>query len=362
MFRKFSSMIRHTSHVTTILFVVGFVIDMIILPDIDHPLTRYIGLAHLTVVAILIMFREWVVSRNTASKLEQKLYSLSSFGISFSSGAALSFICVYAFRSAALSVSWPLFLILAVCIIANEFVSTHGFRLALDVGILLIASLFFAIFNIPVLLKVQNDVTFLISTAVTVVFSIVYVYLLQFTSESAKEETPKIFALALGIPMFVGMLYILNVIPAVPLSLNHAGVYHSVIRTSEGAFIVYAEKEDGIFLRRLIPFRTLVYHMTSTDSGVYFFSAVHAPAEITAPLSHVWEEYDEKKKQWVERSVISFGLEGGRADGYRAYSFKESIDEGLWRVSVKVDTKRVVGRYTFFVERKESVILEKDSL
>lgn len=362
MVRIFSLLRKYTSHVTTILFVVGFVIDMIILPDIDHPLTRYIGLAHLSLVAVLILFREWIVSRNTASKIEQKLYSLSSFGISFSSGAALSFICVYAFRSAAFSVSWPLFLILGLCIVANEFVNTHGFRLALDVGILLIASLFFAIFNVPVLLKVQNDVTFLISTGISLVTSLFYVYVLQFTSESAKEEASRIFALALGVPMFVGMLYILNVIPAVPLSLSHAGVYHSVLRSSDGAFIVYKEKEDTSFIAKFMVFRTPTYHITSADKGVYFFSSVYAPADISAPLSHVWEQYDEKTKQWVERTVVPFGLEGGRKDGYRAYSFKESMEEGLWRVSVKVDAKRVVGRYTFIVGRKESVNLDRDSL
>jgi hypothetical protein len=162
--------------------------------------------------------------------------------------------------------------------------------------------------------------------------------------------------------MFVGMLYILNVIPAVPLSLSHAGVYHSVLRSSDGAFIVYKEKEDTSFIAKFMVFRTPTYHITSADKGVYFFSSVYAPADISAPLSHVWEQYDEKTKQWVERTVVPFGLEGGRKDGYRAYSFKESMEEGLWRVSVKVDAKRVVGRYTFIVERKESVNLDRDSL
>ncbi len=88
MVRRLSSLTKHTAHITTIIFIAGFIIDMIILPDIDHPITRYIGLAHLSVVASLIMFREWIVSRNTASEFEQKLYSVASFGISFSSGAA----------------------------------------------------------------------------------------------------------------------------------------------------------------------------------------------------------------------------------------------------------------------------------
>jgi hypothetical protein len=55
------------------------------------------------------------------------------------------------------------------------------------------------------------------------------VYLLRFTSESAEEEASRMYALSIGIPMFIGMLYFLNVIPAVPLSLANGGVYQSLL-------------------------------------------------------------------------------------------------------------------------------------
>lgn len=318
---------------------------MIILPDIDHPITRYIGMAHICVVALLIMFREWIVSRNTASDTEQKIYSLASFGIAFSSGAALSFICVYAIRSAALSVSWPLFVILLLCIVANEFVSNHTFRFTLDVGILLIATLFFIIFNIPVLLKIQNDSVFALSVAISIGVSLLYLYLLQFTSESAKYEASRTYALAFGIPMFVGMLYLLNVIPAVPLSLKESGVYHNVVRISGGDFFATQEEDTRI----LKNYRITVHHMLDTDDAVYFFSNIDTPADLTAPISHVWEYYDAQEKRWAASTKISFDIQGGREAGYRAYSKKENIEEGLWRVTVKIGDNRIIGREKFQV-------------
>lgn len=358
MVHRLSTVTKYTAHTTTILFIVGFIVDMIILPDIDHPITRYIGLAHICVVAFLIMFREWIVSRNTASDLEQKIYSLASFGISFSSGAALSFICVYSLRSAAFSVSWPLFILLLVAIIANEFVSTHHFRFSLDVGILLIAALFFAIFNIPLLLKTQNDFIFTLSILVSVCISFIYVYLLHFTSESARHEAPRAYALAIGIPMFVGMLYFLNVIPAVPLSLKSAGVYHTISRSADGEF--FATKEnDSRFLKE---YRTSLYHVSAEDARVYFFSNIDTPASLTAPVSHVWEKYDTATKKWIEVSKISFDIEGGREAGYRAYSQKDAITEGLWRVTVKIGDKRIIGREKFQIIKGDNVILEEIKL
>ena len=320
---------------------------MCVLPDIDDLFARLVGLTYLCIVALLIMFREWVVSRNTASSLEQKIYSFSTFVISYCSGSALSFVFVYTLRSGALSVSWPLFFMLVTCIITNEFVSTHSFRFNLDVGVLLIATLFYVVFNTPIILKVENNGIFLLSVVVSMAITLIYVYFLQFTSENAEAESSRSYALAIGIPMFVGMLYFLNAIPAVPLSLNQKGVYHYVVRNDDGSFDGRKETDTRMFAR----VRTPVYHMGDGETGGYFFSAVDAPAALTAPLSHEWERYDTGSKQWVTEAVIPFTLAGGRDNGYRAYSYKEGLTPGLWRVTVQVDTNRIIGRETFRVEK-----------
>ncbi len=349
MYKRLSSLTKHTAHLTTIIFLAGFLFDAFLLPDIEDPIARYVGFGYLFLIGLLIMFREWVVSRNTASEFEQKVYSFATFGISYFSGSALSFVFIFAIRSAQLSVSWPLFLILLLCIFANEFVSTHDFRFALDIGVLLTALLFFVIFNAPLWLKVQNDTTFALAVGITVLISVTYIYLLKFSSENALFQAPRGYALAVGIPMFVAMLYFLNVMPAVPLSLKDAGVYHNVIRNGEGDFIAQKERDD----RKWAKYRTPIYHLMPVDDGVFFFSAVNAPAELTAPISYVWEYYDNEKKKWFTSGVpISFTLEGGREDGYRAYSQKQNITEGLWRVTVKVGNKRVIGRVKFLVTRE----------
>lgn len=355
MVHRISFILKHMVHTTTILFVLGFIFDMIMLPDIDHVVTRYLGGAHLLIVASLIMFREWIVSRNTASESERKWYSFASFGIAFSSGAALSFVCVYALRAATLSVSWPLFVILFLCIIANEFVNTHGFRFSLDVGILLLATLFFIIFNTPVVLKVQNDWIFAVSLGVSVAISFVYIYLLQFSSESARYEVPRLYALAIGIPMFVGMLYFLNVIPAVPLSLKSAGVYHHIDHTDNGEFIALEEQDT----RLLSKYRTPVHHMIYSDDAVYFFSNIETPAELTAPISHIWEKYNEVSRVWETEAVVSFGITGGREEGYRAFSLKKNPNEGLWRVTVKIGGNRVIGREKFRIEKVNEILVKE---
>jgi len=357
---RFTKYLRNNlSHASTFIFLAGFIFDALMLPDIEHPFARYVVFSYLCIIAIAIMFREWLVSRNTASESEQKIYSVVTFCISYFSGSALSFVFIYAIRSAQLSVSWPLFLILLVCIFANEFVSTHDFRFTLDVGILLIATLFYIVFNVPLFLKVQNDITFGISIGLTVIIFLCYIFILKFSSENAYDNAGRGYALALGIPMFVAMLYFLNVLPAVPLSLTNAGVYHNMVRNVNGEFVAQKENDTRRFAKYLTP----IYHLTPYDNAVYFFSAVNAPAELTAPISYTWEFFDLKNNRWVSYDKpITFTLAGGREDGYRAYSQKENIIEGLWRVTVKVDNNRIIGRFKFQIVKSSGVELQEVKL
>lgn len=342
---KFKSIFNATfHHLSTVIFLFGFIFDAILLPQFDELIARLIGLTHICIVALFIYLREWVVARNTASAFEQKLFSLITFVISFSSGAALSFIFIYAVRSGEISASWPLFLMLLICMFANEFISTHNFRFSLDVGVLFIALLFYVIFNTPMILKVQSDFTFLLSLIVAAAVSLFYAHILKHSSYTASHEVSRSYALAVGIPMFVGMLYFLNMIPAVPLSLKEVDVYHSISREPSGDFVFSKEeKDDSLFSF----FKTETHHFVNSDDAVYFYSVIDAPAQLSAPISHVWERYDNDLNKWVEVTKVTFDILGGREDGYRSYSKKENIEEGLWRVSVKVGETRVVGRKKF---------------
>lgn len=334
-------------HASTLIFVFGFFFDSFLLPDLERWEAKLLGFSYLTLLALAIVLREWVVSRNTASKFEQKLYSTLTFGVAFFSGSAMSFIFIYAMRSAAFAVSWPLFVILLIIMVANEYISTHNYRFTLDIGVLFVGVVFYSIFNVPIALGQVNDVVFLVSVGVAVGVSLAYMWILKHASEAAEDETARGYALAMGIPLFVGMLYFLNVIPAVPLSLKGSGIYHKVERLENGEY-VGRQEIDGRFLAK---YRRDIYHLTNADDGIYFFSSVGAPAEVSAPITHVWEYYDKEKRTWVTTTTVSFGLTGGRGDGYRAYSKKENIFPGMWRVTVKVDDNRIVGRQRFYIER-----------
>lgn len=333
-------------HIATVFFFIGFIFDSVNLPSPEEPLAKYLGIFYLVTLGLFLLLREYVVSRNTASKMEQNMYSFLTLGISLLSGAILSFVFIYYFRSAEILVSWPLFLAFVLIIFINEFISSHSFRFMLDLGVLMVSLIFFLVFNIPLFIHEQNDTIFVISVCIATLISFAYLYILSFSSEQAKVFTHKAYALAVGIPIVVMFLYFSNLIPAVPLSLKKADVYHSVVKKENGEFTAIAEpsNEKGL----LSYFTRKEIHYTEGES-IYFFSSVSAPSVLEAPLSHVWEYYDENQKTWILSTVIPFPLIGGREGGFRAYSNKDNVFPGLWRVSVKVGDRRVVGRLRFEV-------------
>jgi hypothetical protein len=230
-------------------------------------------------------------------------------------------------------------------VLANELVSTHRLRLTLDVGILFVSAVFYFIFHLPVVLGKSNDAIFALSIGITVVVALGFSVVMRYVSETGEHEAARMHALAIGIPMFVGMMYYLNILPAVPLSLKERGVYYHIEREDGGRYRGTYELDD----RFLHSYRASTITVDPHDPAVYFFSAVDAPSALTAPLSHVWEYYDEQSHSWQEKLTVPFSIEGGRENGYRAYSVKENMIEGLWRITVKVDTNRVVGRERFYV-------------
>ena len=49
---------------------------------------------------------------------------------------------------------------------------------------------------------------------------------------------------------------------------------------------------------------------------------------------------------------IPIKISGGREGGYRAYSFKQRLDPGDWRVDVESQDGRIVGRVSVTVENQ----------
>jgi hypothetical protein len=347
---------KHLRHITTITFFTGFAFDMFLLPDVNDSLSRYIGFVYIFLMAVFIVLRIRLQDINKNSKLILNSITALTLGIAYLSGSALSFVFVYAFRSADLLVSWPLFIILFVCMLINELVSNIRWRLIVDISVFIVSLTFYTLFNLPFLLNKQNDLIFFLGLGLS--FSISFSFIKLITHVSKKINPITLHFISILIPSLIGGLYILNLMPAVPLSIKNSNVYHYVQKQSTDYYAL-KEVRDQSFLDK---FKYPVYYVNATNTTLYFFAAVRAPAALTAPISHVWEYYNSNTKSWETRNKLTFNIYGGRQDGYRAYSNINNAVPGKWRVTVKLDNNRIIGRYTFNVQNSTSIPLAEVKL
>jgi hypothetical protein len=180
----------------------------------------------------------------------------------------------------------------------------------------------------------------LLSLAIMALFgAVLYVAVLKRSPLQLKQMT----AVVLGIFVVFNALYFLDIIPPVPLSLKHVGVYHSVLKSSKGDYLVLYEPAPWyVFWRDT----SGTFHYKPGESA-YCFSSVYAPTELSTPIYHYWEYYNPQTKNWENRGKISYSINGGRSEGYRGFSATAALAEGKWRCDVETATGALIGRITF---------------
>jgi hypothetical protein len=345
--------------ISSISLLGGFAFDALTLKRIDMFWENFWVLAHLLVVGACIVLanrRQSVPGdANALEPAEPSVWLVSVLQFAF--GGLLSTFLVFYFRSGSLWVSWPFFLILAAAFAANESLKKHYARLDFQVSFFFLSLFAFAIFIVPVVVHAMGWLVFVLSGAVSL--GLLWLFL-RVLGRVAPETTGRgrrgLLVCVAAIYVAINVLYFLNLIPPIPLSLQDASVAHSISRTVNGNYAV--QMEDPGWLRFFRPAE--VFH-GQPGERVYAYTAVFSPTFLRATIVHEWQMYD-GKRGWVTMSRVELPLIGGRDGGYRTYSVKTGIKLGAWRVIVETPSGAILGRLRFNVVQQEAEPDLKDVL
>ena len=332
---------KYERHIGIATLIGGFIFDNFFLVSPDNVRDNigfilYLSIASLSILLINIFRKGYV-------------HSIALFIMQFVLGGLFSMSLVFYSRGATLEASWPFLMTLVLYMIANEFLKKHYLLLAAQISAFFIALYTYLIFVAPVLLRRMDDYVFLLSGAASLVFITLFIIILSFVNKAEIKKSRK--ALVTVIPsifILINVFYFTNLIPPIPLLLKDMSVHHSVMRVNAEYIVESEEKENGSF------FSPIEVHVAPGED-IYVFSSVFAPVSLTADLRHVWQYYDERSGRWSARSDVRIPIYGGRAGGYRMYSVKSNLEEGLWRVDVTTARGQIIGRIKFKVEKVETV-------
>lgn len=323
----------------------GFVFDAVTLKRVDMFWENFWVVVHLAVVALCIF---WVTreaslgpeQESRTGKFDRWVIVLLQFFF----GGLLSTFMVFYFRSGTFWVSWPFYLLLTAAFFANEKFKSQYTRLEFQLSILFLSLFCFLIFILPVVIHSIGRLVFLLSGALSLGLWWLFVRALRGRAkENVSRHMPTTVASSGAIFVVINLLYFLNIIPPLPVSLQDASILHSINRTATGTYVVQSETQGWLGFFRVIP----RFH-SAPGEPIYFYSAVFSPTSLNTEIIHEWQMYD-SRRGWITADRIPLSVRGGRDGGYRTYSVKSGLKPGAWRVNVEIPTGAIIGRFRFNV-------------
>lgn len=337
---------RNERHLGALVFVFGFVTDILTFTLLDVSIVNLIFAAYIGIAAVLALLAHFVTVRARVGAFATALPTLCSLAIQYLIGNILSGVLIFYTKSSFIFASWPFLILLALVFIGNEYFRKYRDHLTFQSVLLFFGLYAYSIFALPLYVNRLGPDVFLLSTGGTIaLFSLFLVVLWRAGRERFAKSFFKTVFGSLGIVGVMVGSYFSGLIPPIPLTLPHVGIYHSVSRDGSDYVLTGEEK---------LPWwnfwETETVHV-SASSDLYAFSAVSAPVQFSTSIVHVWQRYSEAGSAWRTEARIAFPISGGRSEGYRGYSQKSSLTPGRWRVSIETPSGQVIGRTEFVIER-----------
>ncbi|RVU46784.1 DUF2914 domain-containing protein [Lujinxingia sediminis] len=309
------------------LFVGGFGIDAWTLGrEVD---LRALALVCVYVLLIPVCFA--VLGRAT----HDKVLKGASLALHFALGALFSALVVLYFRSAGQLITMLIVMVLFGFMVWNEFSSRARQQFELLWGIYGVSAVMLLNFLLPYALGSVRALWFYLSLVLGMGWVLGARRMLG--ARGWRTLVPTVsFALVLAV------LYPLGLIPPVPLVQEGAVVGLNFEKT-RGSYQVLGERPtllERVGLRERVVSR-------AEGEPVTVVVAVSAPSRATANLEHRWRRRTEEG--WVTTDRIPITIYGGRDEGWRFYSRKKNIPDGLWRVETALKGGAVLGYETFEV-------------
>lgn len=346
-------------HLLSASFFVGFIIDNLTLSRVDSQIDNII----LATYMVLMMASTLVLYAALATKLPERIVPFCRdympYVMQFAFGGVLSGMLIFYSRSGSWESSWPFLAIIVGVIAGNELLSRRAERLVFNLSVLFVALFSYMALVIPVLIGRMGEVVFVISSIFALGIFVVFVQaLIAIVPNFIRLHIRNIVFAIGGIFFTMQFLYFANLIPPIPLSLKDIGIYHKVERTKDDKYLLTYERQPWwqFWNRQKNTF-------TPTEGAFpYCYSSVFAPTKLSTAIVHEWQQYNEVAKEWQSQSTVSFPIAGGRAEGYRGYSYKKTYEPGKWRCLVRTERGQTIGYASFIIHETSSAPLDLETV
>ncbi|TRX57611.1 DUF2914 domain-containing protein [Fulvivirga sp. M361] len=335
---------RHEKYAPILFFIGGFIFDSFTLGRIDRLYDLVVLCLHMTSLTVTIYLYNLAGDDKWKNSIVERYEEYFPLAIQFFFGGLSSAYVIYFSRSVSLSKTASFFIILVALFLANEFLKKRISNKYLQFGVYFFVSFTFFTFMIPVFTKEMNTGVFIFSGLTSLVFTLILIAIIYRLSPGARAEIRivKLTGIIFSIYALINVFYFLKLIPPVPLALDKGIVAHTIKLENDHYVVSYERDHWYVFWRK---HRLKFIH--TPNEKVYIFSSIFAPTDIKKMIFHRWKWYNDDTDNWETIEDIGYEITGGRDNGYRGYTYKNNVKEGIWKVEVLTKEELVLGVIDF---------------
>ncbi len=331
---------KYETHFDVAIFILGFIFDYATAGDVDEAFMLGQQIFYLIVIGLILIGESHSTSKIVEKIQNTFVWKYRTFLIHFSLGSILNIYSFFFLKSAAFYNSILFFIFLIGVIVANELPAVKKAGLNLKWGLWVLSLICFFSIVCPLIIGFVGWTSFALTMCLTmtVVLSI-YRFLSPNVSDLTLFKRNFVWPNAGIIGGFV-FLFVMGLIPPVPLAAFNLGVFHS-LEKKEGKFILSHEKPWWKFWHRGDE-----YFKYREGDQVVFFAQIYSPSQIKDQIFIRWM-YKDLRMGWQTSDMVPINITGGRKEGFRGYAYKKNVSPGMWRVQIETTDHREIGR-TYF--------------
>jgi hypothetical protein len=328
-------------------FIAGFIFDAIALQRIDELFGIIQQAVYVTIAAGLIAVELILHERELKPpRWLARLWPYREFLLQFMFGTLLNVYVIFYFKSASALASLGFIAAIGALSIAHEFRKFGRYQTQLHVSILSLCLISYFGLLAPILVGYIGAIPFFGANVAAWFCMVFYRRWLENRLDVSYEllRTHVLFPFA-GVQILFVLLYVVRVLPPVPLSASYMGIFHNVEKVEGEYRLTYTRPEEKFWQHGDQTF------LAGDGDTIFCFVRIFAPARFKDQLQVRWLYYDEAKG-WQSSDAIPLAIVGGREEGYRGVTKKSNYQPGDWRVQIETADGREIGRISFTVERE----------
>lgn len=341
-----------------IVFVGGFLFDIITMSDIDDPFSIFQQVVYLGIIFTIlyheILFRRFKWKPGPKSI---RIWEYRTLILHFILGSLLSLYSLFYIKSASVLHSLLFLGVMLLVLCANELPGVKKSNISIKAGMFAICIFSFFSILFPIALGFVGWTP--LGLAILATAGVFYgMYRMLFKKIPDNYSLAKVILAPGGsvIGLFL-VFYVMGWIPPIPLSVVEQGIYHNVEKQN-GEYLLSTEKPWWRF------WQSGDQHFVARPGDkIFYYAQIYSPTRFQDQIFIQWSQKNHKG-DWVAADKIPLQVVGGRKTGFRGFAFKSNYQPGEWRVHVLTTHGQEITQISFDVESSadtepRSFIVEK---